>query len=162
MCYNGSWVRLPSCEGGAAPSSVTFAAEPSCAEGPSIVPGFNCTPACVDGYAPSEGYFYCPVPGSETVVAEREDMLTFPTFGCDKVPECQAPPPFQNSASAGSCLEGASVLAGASCSTACAGGYSPSVLQLACTAQQEVRVCAYAYVRLRMPIHLYIRMRMRM
>ena len=33
MCYNGSWVRLPSCEGCAAPSSVTFAAEPSCAEG---------------------------------------------------------------------------------------------------------------------------------
>ena len=32
---------------------------------PSIVPGFNCTPACVDGYAPSEGSFYCPVPGSE-------------------------------------------------------------------------------------------------
>ena len=90
MCYNGSWVRLPSCEGCTALSSVTFAAEPSCAEGPSIVPGFNCTPACVDGYAPSEGYFYCPVPGSETVVAEREDMLTFPTFGCNKVPECQA------------------------------------------------------------------------
>ena len=79
MCYNGSWVRLPSCEGCTAPSSVTFAAEPSCAEGPSIVPGFNCTPACVDGYAPSEGHFYCPVLGSE-VREEAAPCLYVATF----------------------------------------------------------------------------------
>eukprot|EP00928_Gymnodinium_smaydae_P027534 TRINITY_DN21270_c1_g7_i3.p1 TRINITY_DN21270_c1_g7~~TRINITY_DN21270_c1_g7_i3.p1 ORF type:complete len:1400 (+),score=149.64 TRINITY_DN21270_c1_g7_i3:206-4405(+) len=102
------------------PLDIVHAADPPCKEGFKLQDRQVCSPQCVQGYHPSVVSLSC----AATVMSPK-------TFTCLGNP-CLAPLNVAN-AMRPSCSEGASVSHGASCTPACAAGYTASETSLSCS-----------------------------
>eukprot|EP00427_Karlodinium_veneficum_P039536 CAMPEP_0169297962 /NCGR_PEP_ID=MMETSP1016-20121227/66104_1 /TAXON_ID=342587 /ORGANISM="Karlodinium micrum, Strain CCMP2283" /LENGTH=1244 /DNA_ID=CAMNT_0009389757 /DNA_START=267 /DNA_END=3998 /DNA_ORIENTATION=- len=95
----------------AAPAGISNAASPSCTEG-DIVRIKHCTPACAEGWVPSEKTLAC-----------YDGVLSPPTFNCEPGP-CWAPSDLPYARWPVACQEGRQIESGQNCTALCAEGYA--------------------------------------
>lgn len=111
-----------------APVVINVASAGSCSQGATIAIGSNtCTPLCAEGYTANESALSCAF-----------GLLSPPSFICEPN-RCDAP-------AGESCLEGASVASGESCTPQCLDGFNPNETSLSCfagTLTPEVFSCEH-------------------